>query len=184
MGLAPRARVREHVAMANPVTCIDRRFDGIERWRREGDLVQASDEWLVVYFEDPPAAVDTSRPVAHVLGYYSESAPLRILVSFDDRGRASEYRCTAGLPVERDGRDLVFVGLDLEAVGQPGAEFVSLGEATFAIQRFVAGYPDDVVGLAQAGIKLAEALAAARAAPFDGSAEVLLGGVLASRRPS
>lgn len=169
--------------MKNPVVCRKRKFDGTEKSPWHGDLVEATPEWVVVFFERPPHQTGTGAEVAYAFRYYSEAAPLSILVSFDEQGRVLEYQCDAGLPARQDGHEISFVDLDLDLMATPDLESMVRDEATFAIHQFVMSYPEDVVAMAHAGIDLAAALVRRRAPPFDGSAETLLGRVLASRGP-
>lgn len=169
--------------MRNPVTTVKRKFDGTAKPPWHGDLVDATpDGWLAVFYDHPPHHVGGVE-VGHALRYFSTELPLSVLVSFDAAGRLLEYQCDAALPATIDGRRIEFVDLDLDVMAGPSLAHFERDHETFERNRRAMAYPDDVVETARRGVVLATELIKARAYPFDGSAEALLGRVLAAQGP-
>lgn len=173
--------------MHNPISSFKRKFDGSTKREHpwQGDLVDAiGDRWLVVYFERPGyAAGDPRVEVEHALSYSGMDVPLSIFVSFDVEGRLVEYQCDASLTSELSGREISFVDLDLDLIVRPGGMAFERDYDDFAQNRAAMGYTKEAVTAAYAGLRLAHELYDRRECPFDGSAEQLLGRVIASRGP-
>ncbi|MEO9255461.1 MAG: hypothetical protein ABI305_07980, partial [Tepidiformaceae bacterium] len=149
-----------------------------------GDLVDVIGEhWLVVYHSEPSHVTEGGAQVAQCLRYYGMDCPLSILVSFDAIGRVLEFQCDASLPAKRDGREISFVDLDLDVMAGPDLQHHLRDEDTFAVHTQTMAYPHEVIASARAGVSLAVELIEGRHLPFDGSAERLLGRLLASQGP-
>ena len=169
--------------MRNPVTTIKRKFDGSAKPPWDGDLVDATpDGWLAVFYDHPPHEVGGVE-VVHALRYFSSELPLSVLVSFDASGRVMEYQCDAALPVTMNGRRIELVDLDLDVMADATLAYFERDAETFERNRRAMRYPGDVVEAAHRGVALATELLEAKAFPFDGSAEALLGRVLAAQGP-
>lgn len=167
----------------NPVTTRKLKFDGSAKPAWQGDLVEATDEWLVVYYQRPPHVTGAGQIVAHALRYFSPVHPLSVFVCFDDLGAVLEYQCDAGLPAVLRGRTIEFVDLDLDLMAfEDGTSFVRDRE-TFARNSAAMSYSAEAVAAAEAGVRLAVELFERCACPFNGEARATLGRVLASHGP-
>ena len=169
--------------MANPVRTLKRKFDGSEKPAWDGDLVEATGDWLAVFYEWPPPWKGMPDETRFAIRYFGTTAPLSILVAFDERGSGLGYQCDAGLPATLEGRTLAFVDLELDVIAEPDLSYFVRDEDEFQANRERWGYPDDVVAAAWEGVALAERMLQSREYPFDGSAERLLGMCLASAGP-
>jgi protein associated with RNAse G/E len=169
--------------MRNPVRTIKRKYTGTAKEPWDGDLVDATDEWLAVFVRDPPPWKGRPESARHAITFYAVGRPLCVLVSFDERGGVVQYQCDAGLPAVLRGREITFVDLDLDLIADAGLRFYLRDEDDFESRRVAMAYPDEVVALAWEGIDLAERLIAGRRCPFDGTAARLLGMALASEGP-
>lgn len=160
------------------------KFGGAAKAPWHGDLVEADDQWLVVYYAAPAHQLRQSgEPVAHALRYFGLDCPLSVLVCFDGLGRVMEYQCDAGLPSKLVGRTIEFVDLDLDLIVAADLTGRERDGEAFANNRARLAYPAEVVSAAYEGVETAWVLLKARARPFDGSAEALLGRVLAAQGP-
>ena len=169
--------------MANPVRTVKRKYDGSEKPAWDGDLVEATDEWLAVFYEWPPPWKGMPGETRFAIRYFGTAAPLSVLVAFDERGAVLQYQCDAGLPATLEGRTVAFVDLELDVIAAPDLSYFLRDEEDFEANRERWGYPEDVVAAAWEGIALAERMLKSQTYPFDGSAERLLGISLASAGP-
>lgn len=170
--------------MRNPVTARKLKYDGRAKPDWDGDLVEAIDDrWLVAYFAQPPHRTEGGAEIVHALRYFGLDIPLSVLVSFDAVGRMLEYQCDAALPAIARGREISFVDLDLDVMADARMLPRLRDEETFAGHIRSMPYPPAVVESAWEGVRLARELMELRACPFDGSAELLLGRILAAEGP-
>lgn len=169
--------------MANPVRTVKRKYDGSEKPAWDGDLVEATDEWLAVFYEWPPPWKGMPEETRFAIRYFGTTIPLSVLVAFDERGSILQYQCDAGLPATIEGRTVAFVDLELDVIAAPDLSYFIRDEDEFAANGARWGYPEDVTAAAREGVALAEGFLASRAYPFDGSASRLLGVCLASAGP-
>ncbi len=170
--------------MNNPVTTRKLKFDGTAKRPWDGDLVDAiGDHWLVVYYESPPHLTEAGETIAHALRYFGMDCPLSVLVCFDAAGRVLEWQADAGLPSRLDGRTIDFVDLDIDLMVDADGHARVRDIFDFERNRRAMAYSDEAVAAAYAGILLAQELFAAGECPFDGSAEAILGRVLAAQGP-
>jgi len=174
--------------MRNPVTVRKLKFDGSVRSEWTGDLVDANDAWLAVY-HDPDRhqkLEDIARETlerSYSLRYVGLLGPLSVLFTFDERGRFLDAKCDAALPGRIEERIVSFVDLDLDVVVLPGGQHYIRDQAVFAERSVSMGYPDEVQRKAHQGILHALRMVRRGRFPFDGSAEALLGRVMASEGP-
>lgn len=160
------------------------KYDGQAKHDWAGDLVDSIGErWLVVYYADPPHRTEAGTETAYCLRYFGLDIPLSVLVSFDAIGRVLEYQCDAGRPAIIRGRVISFVDLDLDVMADSALQPRLRDEETFVLHSRSMSYPPGVISEAWEGVRLARELMEARACPFDGSAELLLGRVLAAAGP-
>ena len=82
-----------------------------------------------------------------------------------------------------NGRRIELVDLDLDVMADASLAYFERDAETFERNRRAMCYPGDVVEAAHRGVALATELLEAKAFPFDGSAEALLGRVLAAQGP-
>lgn len=170
--------------MRNPVTTRKLKFNGQAKRDWHGDLVDAvGDRWLVVYYVDPPHRTEAKAEITHCIRYFGLDVPLSVLVSFDALGQVLEYQCDAGLPAVVRGREISFIDLDLDIMADVRLIPRLRDEATFAQNQRSMAYPPEIAARAWEGVGLARELMEARACPFDGSAELLLGRILAAEGP-
>ncbi|MBI5948905.1 MAG: DUF402 domain-containing protein [Chloroflexi bacterium] len=170
--------------MNNPVTTRKLKFDGTAKAPWEGHLVEAiGDRWLVVYYEAPPHRTETGETIAHALRYFGMDCPLSVLACFDATGRVLEWQADAGLPSRIDGRTIDFVDLDIDLMVDAAGRSRVRDILAFERNRRAMAYSQEAVTAAHSGIRLAQELFAARECPFDGSAEAILGRVLAAQGP-
>jgi protein associated with RNAse G/E len=141
------------------------------------------ERWLVAYHPEPHHVTADGTDVAQCLRYYGMDCPLSVLVSFDALGNVLEYQCDASLPATIEGRQISFVDLDLDVMAGRDLKYYIRDEDTFAGHTKSMAYPPKVIAAARAGVALAIELIEARQLPFDGSAERLLGRVLAADGP-
>ena len=169
--------------MRNPVETQKLKFDGTAKPSWHGDLVDAvGDRWLVVFFERPAYAI-RGEAVAYALQFYGMRQPLSILVCFDDAGNVMEWQCDAGLPARITGRVIEFTDLDLDVMVNPNGSYYVRDLEDFDARSTAMGYSDDAKQAAWKGVALALLLVKRKRFPFDGSAEALLGRVLAAQGP-
>lgn len=169
--------------MRDPVETRKLKFDGTAKPAWHGDLVDAVDDrWLVVFFERPAYAI-RGEPVAYALQFYGMLQPLSILVCFDDAGSVIEWQCDAGLPARITGRVIEFVDLDLDVMVNPDGTHYVRDLEDFKARSAAMGYSEEAKQAAWKGVALALLLVKRKRYPFDGSAEALLGRVLAARGP-
>ena len=169
--------------MRNPVETQKLKFDGTAKPSWHGDLVEAVDDrWLVVFFERPAYAI-RGEAVAYALQFYGMRQPLSILVCFDDAGNVMEWQCDAGLPARITGRVIEFTDLDLDVMVNPNGSYYVRDLEDFEARSTAMGYSDDARQAAWKGVALALLLVKRKRFPFDGSAEALLGRVLAAQGP-
>lgn len=181
--------------MRNECTILKAKYDGSIKRERTGDLVEVRDDWLVVYcardrhrhllYGEP--VVDGQSP--HMLLYFNTASPLTVGLCFDERGEAGcRGRCGIGgvdaaLPATLTGRLIRYVDLDLDLELFEDVSTAILDEDDFAEHTRTMAYPPEVVAAAREGIRLGQELFQTRAYPFDGSASMLLGRILASEGP-
>ena len=169
--------------MRNRVETQKLKFDGTAKPSWHGDLVDAvGDRWLVVFFERPAYAI-RGEAVAYALQFYGMRQPLSILVCFDDAGNVMEWQCDAGLPARITGRVIEFTDLDLDVMVNPNGSYYVRDLEDFEARSTAMGYSDDAKQAAWKGVALALLLVKRKRFPFDGSAEALLGRVLAAQGP-
>jgi uncharacterized protein len=167
----------------NPVSTRKLKFDGTVKSSWDGDLVDASDDgWLAVFYERPEHRIG-GQAVVYALRYFSTRLPLSILVSFDEGGGVLEYQCDAALPATVDGRTVDMIDLDLDVMASASLEYFVRDQERFEQNRGTMGYTREAAEAAHEGVRGAIELIVAGAFPFDGSAERLLGRVLASQGP-
>lgn len=94
-----------------------------------------------------------------------------------------EYQCDAALPSIVRGREISFVDLDLDVMADARLLPRLRDEESFARHVRSMSYPPEVVEASWEGVRLARELMEMRACPFDGSAELLLGRILAAEGP-
>jgi protein associated with RNAse G/E len=165
----------------NPVTVRKLKFDGSAKRDWAGELVDTVGEsWFVVYHPETGHRTEAGAAVVHALRYYGMDCPLSVLVCFDALGRVLEYQCDAALPATISGSQISFVDLDLDVMADADLHYGLRDEDEFARRSAEMAYTAEVVSAAWAGVRLAKALIEGRAFPFDGSAERLLGRVLAA----
>jgi protein associated with RNAse G/E len=169
--------------VANPVHCHKRKFDGTGKPPWDGDLVDADDDWLAVFFEDPPWWNGRPAVTRYAMRFYSLRHPLSVLVAFDANGSVLQYQCDAGLPATIRGRDIAFVDLDLDVIAHADLDYRVRDQEQFDARRVTMGYTPEAVACAHEGIALAKSLIGSRSCPFDGTPERILGMALASRGP-
>jgi protein associated with RNAse G/E len=169
--------------MRNPVETRKLKFDGTAKPSWHGDLVDSVDDrWLVVFFERPAYAI-RGEAVAYALQFYGMRQPLSILVCFDDAGNVMEWQCDAGLPARISGRVIEFTDLDLDVMVNPNGTYYVRDLEEFEARRVAMGYSEEAIQAAWKGVALALVLVRRKRYPFDGSAEALLGRVLAAQGP-
>ncbi len=175
--------------MHNPVTVRKLKYDGSVKYDWDGDLVDGGDGWVATFHE---AAVhgksltlrDEVPPFA--IRYFWTGQPLGVLFCFDSQGTFTYAKCDASLPAEVSGRSVSFVDLDLDVVVVPTASGLSYSvkdQAVFAARRLSMGYSEEACRAANRGMGIGLRMVRRRSFPFDGSAEALLGRVLASEGP-
>lgn len=137
----------------------------------------------MVYYADPPHRTEGGHTIAHCLRFFGLDLPLSVLVSFDSLGRVLEYQCDAALPAVVRGREISFVDLDLDIMADARLNPRLRDEGAFAQHCESMAYPPEIAARAWEGVGLARELMEARVCPFDGSAELLLGRILAAEGP-
>jgi protein associated with RNAse G/E len=174
----------------NPVTVRKLKFDGSCKVEWDGDLVEAvGDEWAVVFHDSERYEIRdgidrADQPHFYCLAYFNLLRPIAVLFSFDQRGELmSEAKCDAALPATLRRRRIEFVDLDLDVMVRRDLSHYLGDQKTFAEHAASMRYTDEVIAAAHEGVALAIELVERRALPFDGSAERLLGRVLASQGP-
>lgn len=174
--------------MANPVRILKRKYDG--RITREvgGDLVEATaDGWLVVHTETGMhTSLKHGAPALqwpHMLCFASMVEPLIWWLFYDELGRFDHAHADAALPARLTSREISFIDLDLDVIVEDNYSYYVRDEDEFAAHRQAMSYPPEVVSAALRGILLAKQAVERRTYPFDGSAELLLGRILAARGP-
>lgn len=169
--------------MSNPVWVIKRKIDGSVRSVWEGELVDATDTTVSVV-HDAGLHAKTVRGLpwpyeGYAIHVVNLSQPLTVLFTFDTLGRLVETKCDAALPGELHGREVSFVDLDLDLILLPDGT-----QALRDLEKLRDGpYTPAQRATAWRGIRLARDLIAARAFPFDGTPEAVLGRTLAARGP-
>ena len=169
--------------MRNAVTAIKKKYDGTPKKTWPGDLAHADDAWMVAFYERPGEQTEAGQEVVYALQYFAVERPLSVLVYFDALGRVMEYQCDACLPAEVRGREIAWVDLDLNVMAGPELAPRVRDFDDFARNSQRMGYSDTALAAAEEGVNLALRLMLQRATPFDGSAEDLLGRVLAAQGP-
>jgi Protein of unknown function (DUF402) len=174
--------------MPNPVRIHKRKYDGTLAREMTADLVDGSaGGGLAVHLDmrrhQSIANGQPSRFDGHVIGLLSESAPLAWWFMYDTVGRLDHTYVDAALPVTLRGRTIEYVDLDLDLIIQPDWGYVIDDQDEFEVNRLAMAYPDHVIAAAHEGIRLATAAVEARAWPLDGSADLLLGRILAAEGP-
>ncbi len=160
------------------------KYNGQSKPVWHGDLVEAVGEsWLTVYYADPPHRTEAGEKIAHCLRYFGLNLPLSVLISFDALGNVLEYQNDAALPSVIRGRKISFVDLDLDIMADATLTPRLRDEDAFAEHCESMAYPLEVRARAWEGVQLARDLIETRSFPFDGSAEGLLGRILASEGP-
>jgi len=168
----------------NPVTTRKLKYNGSAKPDWHGDLVDAIEgRWLMVYYADPPHRTEAKAEIAHCLRYFGLDIPLSVLVSFDALGRVLEYQCDAALPALVNGREISFIDLDLDIIADSQLIPRLRDEDAFSQNERSMAYPPEIVAQAWEGISLARELMETHDCPFDGSAELLLGRILAAEGP-
>ncbi len=184
--------------MRNAVTVRKVKFDGSVSWEWEGDLVDGTDEWLVVYHgpEHPPPAKWARKWAAeseragngealprYVIHYVGTAAPLTALLFYDERGEFLGGQCDAALPAKVSRREVTFVDLDLDVIVRADWSYYVRDHEDFERNRAAMGYAEGAIAAAREGVRLAEEMIRARRRPFDGHGEAVLGRVLAAQGP-
>jgi protein associated with RNAse G/E len=169
------------------VEVIKRKFDGSVKSVWEGKIVERDDAWLTVYHDGRAHrkhAGETPADVPpHALRSFWLDHPLAVIFVFDERGRFLQAKCDASPPLAIDGTALSFVDLDLDVVVRPDLSYFTKDEDDFVERSQAMGYGPEVVAAARKGIRLGIELIEKRQPPFDGSAERLLGRILAAEGP-
>lgn len=171
-----------------PVVVRKRKHDGSVRTEWEGELVgTAGHRWLVVHHEAGrhrrrhALRGETKDVPAHALHWLGRDVPLVILCSHDAAGRLLGAKCDAALPAVEVAGAVDFVDLDVDlAVDETGAVTLK-DEAVYARNAELLGYDATIDAAVAAGLALARELVARGAAPFDGSGERLLAGLIGAR---
>jgi protein associated with RNAse G/E len=175
--------------MRNPVTVRKLKFDGSVKYEWDGDLVEAiGDDWAIVFHDSElhdkrEALLRPAEPRSYGFHYVGLTQPLTVLVSFDERGDWTGAKCDAALPGAVRGRAIDFVDLDLDVIVGRDLSYYVRDVEVFAERSRTMAYGDEAKSAALRGIGLAIALVERREPPFDGSAEALLGRVLAAAGP-
>ena len=165
------------------MTTIKLKFNGRAKAGWVGDLVAATGNWLVVFFDAPGYTTRQGATVRYAIQHFSTVEPLTILACFDERGEVLEYQCDAALPANMVGREIRYVDLDLDLMVAPNLSYFARDHDDFTRNSLSMAYPPEVVAQAWAGMALATRLVKAGAFPFDGSAEAELGRALAAQGP-
>jgi protein associated with RNAse G/E len=179
--------------VSNVVTIRKLKYDGTVRSEWDGELVEAvGGQWVVVMHdsavhqkrEGGAPAAPAGAPHQYFLHYENLEQPLTILFCFDELGRwGSETKCDAALPATLRHRQVEFIDLDLDVIVGDDLGYFVRDHDTFALHTRTMVYTREVVATAHEGVRLAIELVESRAFPFDGSAEAVLGRVLASQGP-
>ena len=174
--------------MSNPVRVFKRKYDGRLTREVEGDLIEASDSgWLVVHNDaELHRSWKRGAPAVqwpHLLMFASTFEPLTWWLFYDALGELDHAHADAALPATIASREISYVDLDLDLIVAADLTYYVRDEAEFAVHRESMGYPGEVVSAALRGMLLAKQAVDGRRYPFDGSAALLLGRVLASRGP-
>ncbi|MFN0147452.1 MAG: DUF402 domain-containing protein, partial [Dehalococcoidia bacterium] len=98
-------------------------------------------------------------------------------------GRFLQAHADAALPARLRGREIDFVDLDMDVIVAADLSCSVRDEEEFEAHRVSMHYPEHVVRAAREGIQLATAAVEARAWPLDGSADLLLGRLMAAEGP-
>lgn len=169
------------------VTVRKTKFDGTLRSEWDGELVEASDAWLVVHHDGERDEKRQDGGIAsvpsHALHYFGLAQPVTLLLTFDELARFTGAKCDAALPTTIEGHVVTFVDLDLDVIVTPRLATSVRDQETFARNSRQMRYDAEAQSAALRGIGLALAMVERREAPFDGSAELLLGRLLAARGP-
>lgn len=174
--------------MPNPVRILKRKYDGTVTRERTGDLVDATaDAWLAVHMDatrhESLLHGEPAPAPAHMLGFLSERASPVWWLFYDELGRFVRAHADAALPARVTGRTIDFIDLDLDVIVARDMSFYVRDEDEFEANRISMAYPAHVVESARAGVRLAVAAVEARAWPLDGSADLLLGRLMAAEGP-
>ena len=170
--------------VSNPVTVSKLKFDGSSKRDWPGELVDAvGDSWLVVYHEAPGHTTEAGEWVEEAVRYYGMDCPLSVLVCFDALGAVLEYQCDAALPATLVGRHVSFVDLDLDVMADADLQYRVRDEDVFEQRSKTMGYSPEAIAAAHEGVRLAIELIEGRLFPFDGSAQLMLGRIIAARGP-
>ena len=171
--------------MRNPITVEKGKIDGHTTWRWEGDLIDGSEDWLAVFHEVGRHTLQKRRGPSAFSGYVIDIASLREpwfwSFAFDEQGRPGLAKCDAAWPIELHGRTLRYMDLDIDLMvpadgAGPYVKDVDVFEAN-------ALYTPEHARLAWRGIGEARQAYEQRTFPFDGTAERLLGRMLAAEGP-
>jgi len=174
--------------MRNPVRIYKRKYDGALKREVAGDLVEAAGEgWLLVYHdasrhESLKNGNSTDSP-PQMLACLSTVSPLVWWLFYDELGRLTRAHADSALPAIVSGRAITFVDLDLDLIVAPDFSYFARDFDELAANAVAMKYPAQVVDAAHEGLRLACKAVDERAFPFDGSAERVLGRILASGGP-
>ena len=174
--------------MPNPVRIFKRKYDGRLKRESEGDLVDATAEgWLVVHHRrDWHETLKDGHPAngpAQMLAYVSVTLPTTWWLFYDELGRFQLAHCDVALPASRAGRAVTYIDLEIDLILEPDFTYRVRDIEEFERNRLAMGYPEEVVAEAWRGLELARCAAEGRLFPLDGSAERLLGRLLAAEGP-
>ncbi|MEM7133178.1 MAG: hypothetical protein AAF702_43160 [Chloroflexota bacterium] len=159
-----------------------RKFDGRVKSEWEGERIHLAD----LYLSASPPPVEGWIAVLHhparhrkfvkgviayadpiFIHYLNTVEPLTVLVQYTFEGEFVEAKCDAALPAILDGEVIEFIDLDLDVIVQADFSTHVRDELTFAQNREIMNYPEEVVAQAARGIRLAKTLIELRSFPFD-----------------
>ncbi len=176
--------------MADRVVVRKLKFDGTVKSEWDADLVSGTGgEWLVTLFDSERHAIRddvprTAGPQFFVLHYLNTVRPLSIQMPFSSAGRRDgDTKCDAALPARWNGRVIEFTDLDLDVMVNPDGTYYVRDVEDFEARSAAIGYTEEARQAAWKGVALALLLVKRKRYPFDGSAEALLGRVLAAQGP-
>jgi hypothetical protein len=174
--------------MRNAVRIYKRKYDGTLKREVAGDLVEVAGEgWLLVYYDasrhESLKNGSTTDSPPRMLACLSTVSPLVWWLFYDEIGRLTRAHADSALPATISGRAITFVDLDLDLIVAPDFLHFARDFDALAANAEAMSYPAHVVNAAHEGLRLARKAVDERAFPFDGSAERVLGRVLASDGP-
>jgi protein associated with RNAse G/E len=169
------------------LTVRKRKFDGSVKYEWPGEVVSTGrDEWLTVYHHPRRSqkrmadGTHESGEPAHFIHYVGMAAPLTLIFAYSLEGVFLDAKCDAALPGELRGEYLDFVDLDLDVVVLPGGHHYVRDQDVFAERSVSMGYSDEAKRAAHLGVLHALRMVRRRGFPFDGHADALIQGILAT----